>query len=468
MSDIGQFIADSRGFLSGSALLGRFAANKQKAQEEYSQPVRLGDYAAKQLDPLGRLAAIHSGLPGGTFYGGAQGALPTLDWLNAHGNPFRDPYAHPSSEFAQSSQTGKGTGTTGTTGRTGDGANWAGPTTAADNQGLTGQQVDQYIKDTRPASPLVGMGQYILDEANRQNISVPQLLGIMNLESGLGTTGGLNGVYNYGGLTGTGWSGQTGNTTGMARPFATFGSARDGINALIANLASDLYRGKNLQQQTATWYLGRPDAGLDETDEAGNATLRDYLNVINQAYQGLGRTSNPQAAPARTNTGGSALDTIWGGIDAKVSQDFGATDFSEANRGIYAYETDFGMAPGQHTGIDVGVKRGTQLYMPASFSGTVVERAPGYYKDEDYGDDGSSYGRGELRIQLDNGWQLILGHNSQINVRPGDRVNPGQLVALSGSANGDHVHIELRIPDRSTPSGWRIVNPADYFNVGQR
>lgn len=194
-------------------------------------------------------------------------------------------------------------------------------------------------------------------------------------------------------------------------------------------------------------------------DIGSGQTAQQLADEFYAIYDGI-KSGRQQAAPGNPG-GGTGFSSIWGGGNAPISQEFGVVS-PGVDQGIYTYGQQFGMEGG-HTGLDIGVKRGTQLYLPTGFGGTVIEHAPGYYRDEDYGDDGQSYERGELRIRLDNGWELILGHNSRNLVHPGDRVTAGQALALSGSAAGDHVHIELRIPDSSTPSGWRIVDPRQYL-----
>ena len=84
-----------------------------------------------------------------------------------------------------------------------------------------------------------------------------------------------------------------------------------------------------------------------------------------------------------------------------------------------------------------------------------------YYRDETGRHDPAT--SGELRLRLDNGHELILGHLSQVAVLVGQRVQPGDLVGLSGTAGAPHLHLEYRLPDRSTASGWRIANPRQYL-----
>lgn len=264
----------------------------------------------------------------GTPFGSAQSPFGANPFSGSIANPFNsspdDPFGTGTSNaIVRATQAKQDT-------TYGGGVDFSGPATADDNKGLTAEKIDGFIASSRPNSPLKGAGAFILAEANKQGVSVPQLLGIMMLESEMGTTGSLNGYYNYGGLTGNGWAGQTGNTSGMARAFATFNSREAGIAALIGNLASPLYKGKSLQQQIGTWYLGNPNAGLDQADESGNATLRQYLNTVASVYQGLGVGYNPtqagtpraganrgnweQTALSFTKQGGGWVDYTNGGI----------------------------------------------------------------------------------------------------------------------------------------------------------
>src|SRR5690606_36109481 len=58
----------------------------------------------------------------------------------------------------------------------------------------------------------------------------------------------------------------------------------------------------------------------------------------------------------------------------------------------------------------------------------------------------------------------ILGHMMRISVKPGDRVNAGTPVGVSGGdGSGDHLHLEYRIPGQNTSTGWASVNPREYL-----
>jgi murein DD-endopeptidase MepM/ murein hydrolase activator NlpD len=151
------------------------------------------------------------------------------------------------------------------------------------------------------------------------------------------------------------------------------------------------------------------------------------------------------------------MKSIWGGVDAEISQEFGSTEYS--NQNPYNYGADFGQGSGHH-GLDIGVQDGTNLYIPNGVTGEVIiAGGSGYFKDSR----GDGPGRGELRIRLDNGHILILGHMSGINLRVGQRVTAGMLAGRSGTADGDHLHLEYRVPDSSLNSGWRAVDPRAWL-----
>jgi murein DD-endopeptidase MepM/ murein hydrolase activator NlpD len=48
-------------------------------------------------------------------------------------------------------------------------------------------------------------------------------------------------------------------------------------------------------------------------------------------------------------------------------------------------------------------------------------------------------------------------------VRVGQVVRASQPVGVSGSANGPHVHVEVRVVDPALASGYRVVDPRAYL-----
>jgi len=395
-------------------------------------------------NPLGRIANFGS-------YGGGGTGLEFFDTLGGS-----DPFAsfNRAQAMFQPQQQEK------TTAPTTPGAAGGQVSSSADNANLSAESVDAWIAKTRPNSPLVGKGGYILQAANARGVSVPQMLGIMLKETELGTTAGAN--KNLGGIVAP-----TDQGLGTNRQFNGYATWEQSIDAIANNLASDIYRGKSLAEQIGNWYVGPNEyarAGLAATDQAGNGTVQDYLNIVAQVYAGLGVPFNQNATPQYA-TSGAGIASMFGGKVPPIMQEFGSTAYSTGEgAGVYDFGTQFGLNGDEHSGLDIAVPRGTQFTMPAGLSGTVrIAGGSGFYKTNG----GDAPGRGELRILLDNGYELILGHNDRIDVQVGQRVTAGQLLGLTGSSDGDHLHIEVRVPDRSTPSGWRIVDPRTLFGGGR-
>ncbi|HET8632306.1 MAG TPA: M23 family metallopeptidase, partial [Thermomicrobiales bacterium] len=178
----------------------------------------------------------------------------------------------------------------------------------------------------------------------------------------------------------------------------------------------------------------------------------------------LGLLRTYAGPPAVSAGGGPGFQAIWGGGDEPITQEFGRTGFSDGNP-IYGYGAAYGLPAGVHPGVDVGLPAGTPLYSPVD-GVIVIAGGSGYYRDEDEAVDPAT--SGELRIRRPNGDLIILGHLRRIDVRVGQAVRTGQPVGLSGSANGPHVHVEVRVVDASLPSGYRIVNPRPYLDGAGR
>lgn len=229
------------------------------------------------------------------------------------------------------------------------------------------------------------------------------------------------------------------------------------------------YRAFGSYENAAAAYIGGPggvvngkprQGNFDGPGGVGGMDSAAYAARWAQNYQQI-RSTAPKQAPGYAGAAGGA-SSIWGGQNASVTQAYGVVT-PGINQDIYGYGATYGLPQG-HTGWDVGLARGTQLYMPAGLTG-VVETAGGtqFFGDDDYAAKGTP-GRGELRIRLSNGDILILGHTSQIGVQVGQQVTGGQAVALVGSANGDHLHLEIRV--RQPDGSYRLVDPGQYFGGG--
>lgn len=218
------------------------------------------------------------------------------------------------------------------------GGDFSGPATSDDNKTLTPQQIDAWIAQTRGNSPLVGKGQAILDAANQYGVSVPLMLGIFLKESELGTTAGDQKILS--GITDP----SRDQGLGGQRAFQGFTTWEDAIAATARLLGSATYRGKSLGDQVSIWYVGQPGA-WEQTDQAGNGTVRDYVNQVGQVYQQLGvpfnagQAGTPRAQAGSANATGYSFPVLGykGSIDLHHGESANAADImAPAGTGIVA------------------------------------------------------------------------------------------------------------------------------------
>ncbi|TDJ07666.1 MAG: hypothetical protein E2O68_03195 [Deltaproteobacteria bacterium] len=98
-----------------------------------------------------------------------------------------------------------------------------------------------------------------------------------------------------------------------------------------------------------------------------------------------------------------------------------------------------------HEGIDIGARRGSKIISPADGTVTFAGKKPGF----------------GYFVQLDHGYgiETVYAHASKLDVRLGEQVKRGMLIARVGStglSTGPHVHYEVRV--NGTP-----VDPMYYI-----
>ena len=89
-----------------------------------------------------------------------------------------------------------------------------------------------------------------------------------------------------------------------------------------------------------------------------------------------------------------------------------------------------------HKGVDIGAPKGTAI--KAAAAGTVTVAQYGY---------GGGYGNYVI-ISHGNGVQTLYGHCTSLNVKVGEKVSQGQLIATvgnTGNSQGNHLHLEVRV-----------------------
>jgi murein DD-endopeptidase MepM/ murein hydrolase activator NlpD len=169
-----------------------------------------------------------------------------------------------------------------------------------------------------------------------------------------------------------------------------------------------------------------------------------------------GGGSNSGSSGGGSSTSSRGFNSIWGGGPAPITSEFDVYNGVD----MYSYARDYGLSGNTHTGIDVGIGEGTKLYTPVGGKVVCVGGAgssPDGSSCGYYGDVGG--GPGRIQISMDDGNQLIFGHCRSSVVSVGQRVEAGAQVGTSGSLNGAHVHVEVRVKGGATPSGWLLVDP---------
>lgn len=131
---------------------------------------------------------------------------------------------------------------------------------------------------------------------------------------------------------------------------------------------------------------------------------------------------------------------LWSG-DFPITQSFGV------NRHLYDWIRDaFGNPIQGHNGLDLGLWNGTRLYAPG----------PGEVIATHF--DAGGYGW-FVRLALDTGEQLVLGHMQRVAVVLHQRVSRGTPLGLSdntGWSSGPHLHLGYR------PPGWEAQRTNGY------
>lgn len=154
-----------------------------------------------------------------------------------------------------------------------------------------------------------------------------------------------------------------------------------------------------------------------------------------------------------------------GGVRWTMTQSFGRTPWSSGGGyALYLYGTSFCLPAGTHPGVDIGVSRGTNLYAPVAGKVIIAGGSP-YFQDGQFGGMPQT---GQLRIEISDGQHLIIGHMEQIAVWLNQALVEGQYVGRSGTNNGDHVHVEHRIPNAGCEAGFKCVDPMEQIFSKER
>lgn len=162
-------------------------------------------------------------------------------------------------------------------------------------------------------------------------------------------------------------------------------------------------------------------------ERASIGRLASRLDSVEEAYARLRRVMGGQVAPSGRDIRLPPPPER----EADAGRDERGWGWPLARRGFVTRSFGAGGEPG-HPGLDVAVPTGS--YVRAARPGRVTET----------GDD-SLYGR-FVRIRHDDGALSLYGHSSWLFVAPGDSVEAGEVIALSGNtgrSSAPHLHFEV-------------------------
>lgn len=196
--------------------------------------------------------------------------------------------------------------------------------------------------------------------------------------------------------------------------------------------------------------IEKPTLGATSTlDEAAEGLVEDEQNSMDMAVEAPELEELPEyGGPEYTTETQYSVESWWPG---QTGQEFaGGNGMLPVQGGSVSYEygvSNSRYASGRHEGVDIAVPVGTPVQ---SVLGGTVRWAKW----------AGAYGNAML-IQQDDGTYSLVAHLSQFRAKAGQRVEAGQVIALSGNtgrSTGPHLHWEIRTgPQYGSsidPMGW--------------
>lgn len=213
-------------------------------------------------------------------------------------------------------------------------------------------------------------------------------------------------------------------------------SAQTDVSSQLSGLISQI-QNANQQLTNEPPAVTTALAALLEAQEA-DLIQRSYETAWTQAQVGTGLALVNHSLPVGKPIDGLSLS--WPMVSFQITQSFGPSNV--------LLEPAYGTYKHFHTGIDMAAPLGAPV--TAAADGLIV--AVGH----------SSVGYGNfIVIAHGGGVATLYGHLLQTDVRVGDRVVRGQVIALEGStglSTGPHLHFEVRVNDQ-------VVDPLPYLPV---
>ncbi|MCE4545102.1 MULTISPECIES: M23 family metallopeptidase [unclassified Caballeronia] len=235
-----------------------------------------------------------------------------------------------------------------------------------------------------------------------------------------------------------------------AAEFARLQAANASLDARVERLATQLDTLSAFDQRLRARL---PRANATSTAASARASYGGAMGgpeLPPRPCSAAGALSTPQVTRAELDCISTTVDALeqgaasheaaWKAFPGRRPIAFGRTSSLFGNRlDPFTHHLSF------HPGIDMAAPMGTPILAAAGGRVTHAGPMPGY---------GNA-------VEIDHGNGVITryAHASKIEVRVGERVQPGEPIAEVGStgrSTGPHLHFEVRVDDRA-------VDPADYL-----
>lgn len=292
----------------------------------------------------------------------------------------------------------------------------------------------QGINSVVAGTPLADQGAFISEMSLKYGVPVEVALAMWKIESQYGTTGAAVPNKNPGNLRASPLA------SGMSGGFAQFASWQAGIEGFFKLLSENTFGYKDEINQykqgdvsallkLITTYAPAGDNNNPQQYYQGVvAMIRQLLAIITN---GSSTAAIPRGRPGVINDGTTADDPM-------PSQQSVQSLFGSGARIGDTYDADRTGTTGIHYGVDIIMDPGTPLRSP--IDGLVIRTGQG---SKDF--------QGGIVMILDTlGRQWYFGHVHNIQVREGQRIGKGTLLAYIGQEG--HTHVQVRQHnDSATP-----------------
>ena len=266
-----------------------------------------------------------------------------------------------------------------------------------------------------------------------------------------------------------------GTLVGASRDFLDqAGPAADGVDMVFKEKAAKLQKTFKFPSTLAKTNVGGSFSGIKPLNDvfSNQGVSYNEEEVKEMMKKMMGKTSANNSNDSENTSIDTTMDNSGGHIGPMTTVS-GAQKFTQGMMGDRKFRTRDGLGSGAtafgHTGQDIGMNHGTPLSLGQS--GTVIDIGIMGDSNDPGGSGGDNGGYGNfVAIQTSDGGVIKANHLSQVSVRKGQIIQPGQVfgkVGSTGLSTGPHLHIDRGggyIAGSATVTG--LVDPVPWVLAG--